>query len=73
MRRSKLRVAFGTDSETTSYIVQSFEELFGRRLDFDIESDRSLLGGFVAEIDGCVFDSSLSSKLAEMKRTLLKG
>lgn len=73
MKKSKLWLSSGTDRETAEYIVRSFEELFGRELDFDIQLDPSLLGGFVAEIDGCVFDSSVSSKMEEIKRILLKS
>lgn len=73
MRKSKLRISSGTDRETAVYIVRSFEGLFGRELDFDIQKDPSLLGGFVAEIDGCVFDTSVSSKIEEIKKTLLKS
>lgn len=73
MKRSKLTLPAGADRETADYIICSFETLFGRPLDFEIKTDSSLLGGFIAEIDGCVFDSSVSSKLAEVKRLLMKN
>ncbi len=73
MKKSKLTLPAGADRETADYIISSFEELFGRPLDFEIKTDRSLLGGFIAEIDGCIFDSSVSSKLAEVRRLLMKN
>lgn len=73
MKKSKLTLPAGADRETADYIISSFEELFGRSLDFEIKTDRSLLGGFIAEIDGCIFDSSVSSKLAEVRRLLMKN
>ena len=54
MKKPKLTLPDGADRGTADYIISSFEELFGRPLDFEIKTDSSLLGGFVAEIDGCV-------------------
>ncbi len=73
MKRAKLQLPPGTDRETAEYIIRSFEELFGRSLDFDVTEDSSLLGGFVAEIDDSIFDSSLSSKLEELRKHMLRG
>lgn len=73
MKKSKLTLPAGADRETADYIISSFEELFGRPLDFEIKTESSLLGGFIAEIDGCIFDSSVSSKLAEVRRLLMKN
>ena len=73
MKKPKLTLPDGADRGTADYIISSFEELFGRPLDFEIKTDSSLLGGFVAEIDGCVFDSSVSSKLADIGRILVKN
>ena len=48
MKKPKLTRPDGADRGTADYIISSFEELFGRPLDFEIKTDSSLLGGFVA-------------------------
>ena len=60
MKKPILRVAPPYDESEIRSITQGFEALFGKKLDFEVVPDESLLGGFVARIGNRVFDASLS-------------
>ena len=60
MNKPILRVAPPYDESEIRSITQGFEALFGKKLDFEVVPDESLLGGFVARIGNRVFDASLS-------------
>ena len=54
--------------ETIDYICDSFDSMMGRHIDFRIIKKDSLIGGFSAEIDGEIYDTSMGSRLAELKK-----
>lgn len=49
-------------------ICIGFKEKYGNDVSFVRETHPDLIGGFVAEVDGIVYDTSIRSKLAEIKK-----
>ena len=52
-------------------LEEGFSRLCGREIVFQAVEDKSLIGGFVAFVDGNVYDTSYKTKL-ESFRALLK-
>ena len=67
-RQSVLYVPKNMGDEAINYIVNSFNELMGTRVDFRIVRKSSIIGGFSAEIEGEIFDMSMGSRLSELKK-----
>lgn len=65
-----LLIAPPYDEATTKEIRDGFNKQYDRELDFDIVEDEKLLGGFIAIIDGKVYDASYSSRLHDISRQL---
>ncbi|MEG2685894.1 MAG: F0F1 ATP synthase subunit alpha [Christensenellaceae bacterium] len=55
-----------TDEELTE-ITTKFEKLFDSKIDFKIEVDTSLLGGFCATVNNMIYDLSVKSYLDRMQ------
>jgi len=70
MKKPVLMVAPSFDEETITYVCREFSELCGRQLEFDIIRDKKLIGGFIAMIDGTVYDTSFSSRLSDAYRRM---
>jgi len=51
-------------------ISRGFEKLLGHEVRFRVVEDESLIGGFIAYIDGRVYDASLATQLGELRRRL---
>ena len=67
-----LQVPEGTGEETVKLICSSFEKMLGKELTFRFAVKKDLMGGFIAKIDGTTYDNSVSSRLARMKKYLMK-
>lgn len=67
-KRDTLTVPQKMSTETIDYICKSFDEMFGRHIDFRIIVKENLIGGFIAEIEGEIFDTAVSSRLAELRK-----
>ncbi len=50
-------------------VCDGFEKLLDHPIEFEIVEDKNLLGGFVAFVDGMVYDASFSSQLKGMKQS----
>lgn len=59
MSKAVLRVAVPCDRKTVKSIISGFEQLLVKKLDFQVIEDNTLLGGFIAMIDGQMYDSSI--------------
>ena len=59
------------DEHLISSITMGFENKFERKLDFEIVESQKIAGGFIAVIDGCVYDASFSSRLHELSRQMI--
>ncbi len=66
MKKPVLIYAPSCDEATISAVCREFSELLGRPLEFDTVCDEKLIGGFIAMIDGKVYDTSYSSRLSEI-------
>ena len=54
-------------------IASRFEKLLDCKLEFQNIYDKSLIGGFIAHIDGTAYDASCSSRLKTMRSYLNTG
>ena len=70
MERPVLIVSSKQDETLITTIRAGFEEKLGVALDFEVIEDEKISGGFIAVIDGKVYDTSFSSRLNEMGRQL---
>ena len=70
MGRPILIVAAAGDAESLTTVREGFNTRYGRQLDFEITVDASIIGGFIAVIDGTVYDASLSAQLRDMGRQI---
>jgi F0F1-type ATP synthase delta subunit len=70
MDRPILLIASPYDEATIKAIRDGFSAKFGQELDFEIVEDNKILGGFIAIIDGKVYDASFSSRLYDISRQL---
>lgn len=71
MSRAILQVAPGTSEETVAKICASFHDLLKQEVVFTVKEKPELIGGFIAEVDGKVYDNSLSGKMQALKKTML--
>ncbi len=69
--RAMLQVAPGTSGETVEKICASFRALLDQEIEFSVKEKADLIGGFIAEVDGKVYDNSLSGKMQALKKTML--
>ncbi len=57
-------------------LIKSIEAQFSRILNgdvtFDVQRDERLIGGFLAMIDGKVYDSSISTRMKDVERHLFE-
>ena len=70
MKEAVLKVATTENEQMTKAICAGFEKLLGGPIKFEIIKDESLIGGFIAFIDGKVYDTSMSTQLSDMRRSL---
>jgi len=70
MDRPILIVASKNDEKLISSIRDGFERKLSMKLDFDIEERKTITGGFIAIIEGKVYDASFSSRLHELGRQI---
>jgi len=70
--QGKIRTAGSLDEKTITDIKQNFETMLGDEIDFTIEQDSSLIGGFVVYIDNKVYDRSIRTHLDELKSYILE-
>ena len=65
-----LIVASKQEKKLIHSIRRGFEQKLGTALDFKIIEDEKIAGGFIAVIDGKVYDASFSSRLGELGRLI---
>ena len=53
--------------EDVSDVEQRFSKMLGQRVELFHIHDESLVGGFVAQIDGIAYDASLKTMMLNMK------
>ncbi|UOO37267.1 F0F1 ATP synthase subunit delta [Oscillospiraceae bacterium CM] len=70
MDKPVLLIASPYDEGTVKAIRDGFSKQYGSELDFEVVEDNKIIGGFIAIIDGKVYDASYSSRLYEISRQL---
>lgn len=72
MARGKgmLCVSSNVTSKQAEEIVLKFSKMLNRQIIMDIVEKPSLIGGFIAYIDGKVYDASIQGKLNEFEKKL---
>ena len=73
MDKPVLIVASKRDDGLIASIREGFVRKLGMELDFEVIEDEKISGGFIAVIDGKVYDTSFSSRLNELGRFLIKS
>ena len=70
MLKPMLIIASREDKEGIAAIVRGFRDKLGEEPDFEIVEDARITGGFIAIINGRVYDASFASRLHEMSESL---
>ena len=70
MERPILIVASKNDKELLDSVRAGFARKFGAELDFEVNEDKNILGGFIAVIDGNVYDASFAARFNELGQRL---
>lgn len=72
--RARVRTAVPlTDGDRSALTAKLSSALESKQVVLDEVTDRSLLGGFVAEIGSLIVDGSLDGQLARMRQRLARG
>jgi F-type H+-transporting ATPase subunit delta len=72
--RARVRTAVPlTDGDRTALTAKLSSALESKQVVLDEVTDRSLLGGFVAEIGSLIVDGSLDGQLARLRHQLARG
>ena len=69
MKTAVITVASNMSDKTYDRICNGFAEKLGE-LSFEKVIDDKIIGGFIAEIDGEVFDMSIASQIAKMQKQI---
>jgi len=70
MDKPILIITSKNDEKLIESICNGFESKLGEKFDFEIVESNKITGGFIAVIDGKVYDASFSSRLHELGRQL---
>lgn len=68
--RVQVKTAFALTAALASNLQQGIESLTGKKVEMQIEEDRSLLGGVVVRIGDMLYDGSVKVQLNTMMRLL---
>ncbi len=70
MRNCTVTAASNMSGETYAYLCEKVRSKFGSDIEFTRKTDDSVIGGFVLDLDGHIFDLSLATQLKAMGRHL---
>lgn len=68
----KLYVAGPEDKAIIARVTEHFTKLLGKAIAFDVVRDDHLVGGFIAIVDGKLYDASIATKVDHMFGYLTK-
>jgi F-type H+-transporting ATPase subunit delta len=71
--RVKLVTAHDLSQKKIEELAQGLQEVVGKQVMMEVETDPSLIGGVVARIGDMVYDGSIKTHLERLRETLLKG
>ena len=69
MKTAIITVASNMSDKTYERICKGFAEKLGE-ISFEKVTDDKIIGGFIAEIDGKIFDMSIASQIAKMQKQI---
>jgi len=72
MKNGRLIMASGPSPAQLSRIVDGFAKKLGAAVHFNVVLDPKILGGFIAIIDGVVYDASYACQIEEIGKFLLE-
>lgn len=67
MIEGELVTSMPLDEDAMKFIEEEFSKMLGGKVRFKTSIDESIIGGFVARINGRVYDGSLLSRLSTMR------
>ena len=73
MHKGELYIAGPYDDTLIGNIEAQFSRLLGGEVTFDVQRDERLIGGFLAMVDGKVYDSSILSRVKDVERHLFES
>lgn len=68
MKRIMITAPGNLSEETYNLICGNFRKLFGEDCEFGLIKDDSLLGGFIADVNGEIFDLSVATQLRQLEK-----
>ncbi|MDR0530909.1 MAG: F0F1 ATP synthase subunit alpha [Oscillospiraceae bacterium] len=69
MKQAVLRAAQPLEAAAMAQIQEQFKDFLGEDVSFDVVVEPSLIGGYVALIDGKLYDMSVAAQLAEIRKS----
>ncbi len=73
MRKSTITVADNLTIPTYQYLCDEVTKKFGKDIEFEYKIDNSIIGGFIMQLDGIVYDNSIKTQLTRLKKHLRNG
>jgi F-type H+-transporting ATPase subunit delta len=70
---AELRAPFQFDDEERSHVQSKLEQIVDKKIRISFSLDKSLVGGFVAQIGDTVYDGSVKRQLEILRRQLAEG
>lgn len=70
MKNVVITVCDNMSEKTYQSLLDGVKTKFGEDITVTKHTDTSLIGGFVLNVDGVVFDNSISSQLNEIKKEM---
>ncbi len=67
---ARVTAAAPLSHEMLGKLAERLTEMTGKQIDVELKTDASLLGGIVVQMGSTIFDGSIRTQLAEMKRRL---
>ncbi|HVT45116.1 MAG TPA: ATP synthase F1 subunit delta [Thermoanaerobaculia bacterium] len=67
---ARVRTAHALSAEEQTRLAASLERKFGRRVDLSLETDPSLLAGFVAQVGSEIYDASIAGRINKFRESL---
>lgn len=59
--------------EEVNRLTERLSRITGKKVNLDVKADESLIGGVVIQMGSTIFDGSIRTQLAEMKRRLVES
>ena len=70
MRKCTVTAASNMSGKTYEYLCEKVRRKFGDDIEFTRKTDESVIGGFILDLNGHIFDLSLATQLKAMGRHL---